>query len=812
MHEAVEHLRAAILRAGLQPPERIVPDGKVHRFSTSEELGDDAGWYVMHAGVIPTGYFGDWRTGLSEAWSLDVGRPLTAAEKAAHSMRLHEIREIREAEQRRRQAIARKEAQTVWNAATPAGNDHPYLARKQVQAYGLRLHSDGRLIAPVHAEGQLYSLQFIDADGAKLFLAGGRVKGGYHVIGNLAGATPICICEGYATGATIHLATGYAVVVAFNAANLVFVARAVRIRLPEARLVLCADDDYATPGNAGLTKATDAADAVGGVLAVPNFGVERPASATDFNDLMVHSGLGAVAEAIMNAQPTANTASRPSLSRLLTGSGLSALPESPQPAAIEAALRTLAELLSDADPLRRTVVCAAAIDVLKEKKVTRPAALVDVALGSVGLVDATTGQGTALALSDPEPWPHPVDIDELLGEIRDTFSRYVVLLDHSAVALALWVLHTHTIDAAYISPILAIISPQKRCGKTTVLELLACLVRRPLSASNITAAALFRAIEGLGPTLLIDEAETFLPEHEELRGVLNSGHARSSAQVVRTVGDDYEPRVFRTFGPKAIAAIGSLPGTIEDRALIVRMQRRAAHEHVEGIRRDRIGNQLLPLRRRAARWASDHVEVLKAADPPMPPSLHDRAADNWRPMLALADVAGGQWPALGRAAALALSLTNDAADSEAGVMLLVDLKDLFDSQGVERLASAKVINHLVTLETRPWPEWKRGNPLTPRGLARLLKPFGILPKSIRLGTDTPKGYELRDFEDAFARYLPTRIATAPHPASDIEKMQLSDPPQPSPCGGVTTRTSAYGAKDSGAVADMPDVEVVELPL
>jgi putative DNA primase/helicase len=303
-----ERFRHAIAAAGLQPPDEVIADGRLHRFATNSHGSDDAGWYVFHADGIPAGAFGDWRTGVSETWQADAGRRLTAAEKTAHRARLEEMRRAREAEEVRRHAEAREQAATIWNAATPATDEHAYLTRKQARAYGLRVHADGRVIVPMRDNGELHSLQFIDADGDKRFLAGGRVEGCYHEIGRFDGAVVACITEGYATGATVHMAKNYPVAVAFNAGNLAAVAKAMRARCPEMRLILCADDDIGTNGNPGLTKATEAARAVGGWLAVPDFGTDRPAKATDFNDLAAHRGLEAVAEAIMHARPVGDHA------------------------------------------------------------------------------------------------------------------------------------------------------------------------------------------------------------------------------------------------------------------------------------------------------------------------------------------------------------------------------------------------------------------------------------------------------------------------------------------------------------------------
>ena len=284
MTQTVEEFREAIRSAGLIPPDMIESDGNLHRFPSNGKRGDDAGWYALHDDGIPAGSFGDWRTGLSQTWRADIGRALTAAEEAAHRGKVEAMQREREAAKALEQAEAANKAAAIWKAAKPAPEDHPYLTRKGIKANGARLHHDA-LVIPMRAGGEIQSLQFIGADGEKRFLTGGRVTGCYFSIGNPRGAAALCIPEGFATGATIHEATGYPVAVAFNAGNLAAVAKAMRERFPELPLILCADDDAATEGNPGITKATEAAQAVGGLLAIPDFGISRPGGVSDFNDM-----------------------------------------------------------------------------------------------------------------------------------------------------------------------------------------------------------------------------------------------------------------------------------------------------------------------------------------------------------------------------------------------------------------------------------------------------------------------------------------------------------------------------------------------
>jgi len=253
---------------------------------------------------------------------------------------------------------------------------------------------------------------------------------------------------------------------------------------------------------------------------------------------------------------------------------------------------------------------------------------------------------------------------------------------------------------------------------------------------------------------MIDEADTFLRDSDELRGILNSGHYRPTAHVIRTTGEDHEPCLFHTWGAVVIAMIGSLPGTLEDRSIVIPMRRRRPNERVERFRLDD-GAGLSDFARSAARWAVDHLDDLRNADPELPEGLHDRARDNWRPLVAIADLAGGDWPKLAREAAIALTPTEDASR---GVQLLNDLRTIFTERGdPERILSSNLVTALLALESRPWLECQRGGrPLTALGLARRLKEFGIKPAQWWSGTTTTtiRGYQLNDLAEAFERYLP----------------------------------------------------------
>jgi len=365
--------------------------------------------------------------------------------------------------------------------------------------------------------------------------------------------------------------------------------------------------------------------------------------------------------------------------------------------------------------------------------------------------DGRAPHGGGLTLNDPAPCAEPVDGAALLAEIHEIYLRFLVLPPQSAIALALWTLFAWALDAFEVSPLIAACSPEKRCGKTTLLHIIHALTPRAVYASNITAAALYRAVERFRPTLVIDEADTFLRGSDELRGVMNAGHTRTSAVVIRTVGDDHEPRTFSVWCPKAIAMIGRLPDTLEDRAIVIGMQRRGPGDRpVARLRLDRL-SALESIGPKAARWVADHVDALRQADPDVPDELHDRAADNWRPLLAIADQAGGDWPEAARKAARELSgVKNDITDATKGVALLRDLRRYLGES--EHITTETLLNKLVTFDDEaPWPTWNKGKPITARQVAALLKPFGI--RSDQVHPENAKGYRAAACLDAFRRYL-----------------------------------------------------------
>src|SRR5262249_15978466 len=348
-------------------------------------------------------------------------------------------------------------------------------------------------------------------------------------------------------------------------------------------------------------------------------------------------------------------------------------------------------------------------------------------------------------------WPEPVATDDLLTELSQFYAQHVILPEHGALAMALWTLHAWTIDAFYCSPFLMFSSPEMRCGKSTAMSLLYWTGPRTVLASNISPAAIFRYIDCEHPTLLTDEAET--NESEEARGILNSGHTRDTAYVIRCEGDDNKPKRFSTWAPKALASISKLAATLRDRAVIIPMKRKKRGERVE-TRRGRDTDDSRPLHEKAQRWADDNVEKLKDARPALD-ELSDRAADNWEPLLTIAELAAGDWPMRARAAAIQLSGNSEAAAESIGAQLLRAIKAVFEALGVDPIPSDKGADEVAKDKDSPWAAYgKTGKPITQRQIAALLDRYGVRPDSIRVpGLGTKKGYLFAWLEDAFETYL-----------------------------------------------------------
>jgi hypothetical protein len=390
----------------------------------------------------------------------------------------------------------------------------------------------------------------------------------------------------------------------------------------------------------------------------------------------------------------------------------------------------------------------------------------------------------------------------LLGEISALLRRFVVMSSAQARVVALWVVHTHTLDAAEATPYLAITSAEKRSGKTRLLEVLELLVARPWFTGRTTAAVLPRKIDATAPTLLLDESDAAFGGDkdyaEALRGVLNTGHRRGGKSTV-CIGQagNIGFKDFSVFSAKAIAGIGKLPDTVGDRAIPVRLERRAPGERVDRFRRREVAPQAEQLRYRLTALADVAVELLAEARPDLPEELNDRAWDGVEPLLAIAELAGGDWPIAARAACIELYGGRQVDDDSTGVQLLADIREVFGHE--DRLSTSVLLDRLNDLDESPWCEWF-GRPLASRGLARLLKPYGIKSRNIKLDERRPKGFLREQFEAVWARYLPPQDATPLHPSRRAENGESRDATDALSVADRNPRNPAPEA-GSSAVAD-----------
>ncbi|MEU8679093.1 DUF3631 domain-containing protein [Streptomyces sp. NPDC048560] len=361
----------------------------------------------------------------------------------------------------------------------------------------------------------------------------------------------------------------------------------------------------------------------------------------------------------------------------------------------------------------------------------------------------------------PDPTPTS-EGEEVLASLRAQLRRYVVLPDEEALtAVTLWVAATHLQTAWQHAPRLAVVGPAKRCGKSRLLDVITETVHDPLVTVNASAAAIFRSITDTPPTLLVDEADTLFgsakvaEKNEEMRGLLNAGHQRNRP-TLRVSGPNHEVSKFPTFAMAALAGIGDLPDTIMDRSIVIRMRRRRPGENVAEFRSARDIPVLNALRDRLAAWLTPlHAEAMELT-PPMP--VEDRAADTWEPLVAIADLAGGQWPALARAACLAMTRREAEQDQDSSglsIRLLADIRRAFATEGNPPvIRTSRILDFLNKDDETPWPEYTAKG-LTSRGLQILLKGYGISSANHRFHGDAQaKGFTRLQFADSWARYCP----------------------------------------------------------
>lgn len=730
---SLDSFRAALCDAGLDYAGPLVADGKIHRFKAAGDKARNS-WFILFPGTPTAGAFGCWKRGITEKWCERTERSLSDSER--HRLREQwqraEVERVRDEGERR--AEARQEATRILNDASATGV-HSYLQHKGVKSFGDLRDRQGKLVLPLRdATGELHSLQFIYADGEKRFLTGGRVAGCFFTISAREDG-PLVICEGYATGASIHEATGHAVVCAMDCGNLKAVTESLRALWPDRDIIIAADNDAFTkdkagrPFNPGVEAATAAAQAIRARLAIPQF-ADVKAKPTDFNDLHQLEGINTVKEQNTNATTPAETDDQ-ALARLA----------SLAPLEYERAREAEAKRMNF-----RVTVLDAEVEKLRPKREQASNAM--------------------------EPWAETVNGADLLDSIAAEFRKFLVLPPHADTILALWTLHSYSWEQCEYSPIVAITSPVRSCGKSRVLDVLEKVVCNPFRTGNMSEPVLFRVLDARKPSVLIDEFDT-IPEdrRDALANILKHGFHRAG-RVHRVEGDSEKKVVeFLVFGPKALACIklSTLDAPTVSRCINIRMQRKKSAQKVARLRRYS-GTEW---QQKCLRWANDHREQIEAATAAMPDALGDREQDIYEPLFVLANLAGGDWSDKITRAALALCGEPADAPTDSAVLLLSWIQTHFAESATDKVSSAELVQWLNKRADAPFSAWNNGKGIGQNEVRRLLAGFDVQPNTVRLGEKTAKGFKREWFQDAFDSYLPGSGNTVTTPENTGDHSSLS---------------------------------------
>jgi len=359
----------------------------------------------------------------------------------------------------------------------------------------------------------------------------------------------------------------------------------------------------------------------------------------------------------------------------------------------------------------------------------------------------------------PVAYPHAVNGAELADSICEIIQKHMRLSKHQASVVALWCIGTYCMGSWRIWPKLLINSPQKRCGKTTLLTVVEAMCLNSFVVASITPAVFYRVIEKYKPTILIDEGDISVSKNDELNAIINAGHTRRTSKVVRcgAAANNFEPEVFDVWAPQVIAAIGVLKDTLHDRSIIVPLERKSSDQVVERLPVDFFeGNR--KLRSMCLRWSLDSAELLANGKIVIPSCGNDRAEDNWLPLFALTEVLGGQWPEKVRSAYVAMTSTPSECEN-VGEVLLSDISGVITGYGSKDVIFSRVLVSMLNgLEDAPWSEFSGGKRLTQHKLANLLKPFRIRPTTVQQGSgsdrDQAKGYKIGALRELIRCYVP----------------------------------------------------------
>lgn len=748
--------KQAMRAAEIEPPGEIIINGKIHRFDVNEDKrGSQNGWYILFPDPL-AGAFGCWKRSIKEVWSARKPSEMSAEERVRYSKQQERAKSQSEEELNRRHAGCRAWCAENWPRFQEATDDHPYLRKKGVPSYGLR-ESEGSLVVPIQdIYGTMHGVQFITPEGGKQYSTGLNKGGHFYIIPGKEDI--IVICEGYATGASIYFATGYTVIIAFDAGNLIPVGQNIQVIYPKGDIIFAADDDWKTAGNLGLTKAFEAAQAVYGKIAVPHLPAHRKEKDTDFNDLHLLSGLKAVKMCIDGA-----------------ASWRERIPNDQFTGLYNTSIKRLAGLSPSEYALNRKKEAGG--------------------LGvSVNLLDkevkaARNNGEEKLPFTVYSPCSEPVNPANLLGTVADTIKSYVICPQEIIDAAALWAVFTWFAQYTSIAPYLFITSPEKECGKSTFKDAIKVLSYRPIEAGNITPAGLFRVIELYSPTLFIDEGDAFLNDNEAMRGILNAGHKRGTPAIRMGGINRDQVELFDTFGPKCIVAIKRIPETIESRSIILRMERKLGSDEVKSFpyMPEKIEETFGPLCSQLARFAADYHEqfkdLLEKEDFPTPKGVYNRARNNWGVLFTIAKIAGSGWPdRICRAAQTLLGVKDETISTS--LELLADVYRCFQEKGVQGLTTREILEWLngddENGSPRRWAAFNHGKGLNSRNLGKVLGGYQIFSDTIHSeGSKNAKGYKLENIQSKYERYSQDEVNSEDCSSGTNEEAQgeKSSPPR-----------------------------------
>ena len=738
----IAEFEQAMQAVGLVLDKRgVIDDGKAHPCQCAHDKGSKkSGRYYLHSDGIANGAFGCYHeseNGLTHKWQSEHTPPLSEAERTAYAQKMAQAEAERAQQTANDQAQAKAAVQAIWDKAKDASTANAYVTRKGIHPLGCKVFGDAdTLIVPIYdgkpAIENLCNAQFIQADGTKRFKTGGKKKGCYCAIGNPESRVAV-LCEGFATGASIAQATGYYVLVAFDAGNLLPVAERIKAALPmDWRLIIAGDNDAYGEANTGADKARACAHAVGAECVLPDFtGCEITHAPTDFNDLHQLAGLEAV-----KAQ--------------IDGAGVLST------AQVQAVQDKAAEAETDDQTIAR-MAGLSKLDFARQSKAAADKLGISVSQLRGVVNEYIKAQNSGFEAESPfevvEAWEEPVSGAQVLNEVLAQLQAHVIADAETLHTAALWVALTWFMDAATIAPIALITAPEKNCGKSTLLVAMSKMAKSPLVTANMSSAVLFRLIDQHAPTLFIDEVDTWLRDNEELRGILNAGHTKDTAYVWRCEGDNFTPTKFSVWGAKALSGISAqnISDTLKSRSVILTMRRKLKGETALNVRHTPVETFTI-IKRQLARWADDNASAFSAMRPIME-GLNNRDQDNYEPLLAIAMLAGGDWVThLERACGKAQSHSDDS--KSIGEELLEACRNIFDSHKMGKIKSVDLLKHLLEDEEAPFATYNRGKPITIKQISTRLSGFGIRSKTIRFGYEgTAKGYEREQFNDVFTVYL-----------------------------------------------------------